>query len=79
MLSKIGIIIGQVLIVLFLINLAIISFQYYILNSINMAEYFERLILFIIPTEATIAEKLASYPIALIISLYFYTNYVDSV
>lgn len=76
MLKQAGARIGQFLLVLFMVKLAIIMFQFMILQSITLDECLQRMVLFMIPTEVTIVETLAAYPIALLIVLFFYTKYV---
>lgn len=75
-LKTVGSYIAKFLVILFVIKLVIILFQYMILNSIDLSNAIERLILFMIPTEATIVETFASYPIAMLIILFYYIKYV---
>lgn len=76
MLKQAGAKIGQFLLALFMVKLVIILFQFMILQSITLDECLQRLVLFIIPTEVTIVETLAAYPIALLIVIFFYSKYV---
>lgn len=76
MLKQVGTLIGQFLLALFMVKLVIVLFQFMILQSITLDECLERLVLFMIPTEVTIAETLAAYPIAMLIMLFFYVKYV---
>lgn len=76
MLGKAGKLIGQFLVALFMVKLAIALFQFMILHSITLDECLNRLVLFMIPTEVTIVETLAAYPIAILIALFFYVRYV---
>ena len=74
--NKLGALIGQFLVALFMIKLVIVLFQFMILQSITLDECVQRLVLFMIPTEVTIVETLAAYPIAMLIVLLFYVKYV---
>lgn len=74
--KKLGALIGQFVAALFLIKLVIVLFQFMILQSITLDECMQRLVLFFIPTEVTIVETFAAYPIALLLALFFYTKYV---
>ena len=76
MLKQAGALIGRFLLALFVIKLVIVLFQFMLLQSITLDECIERLVLFMIPTEVTIVETLAAYPIALLIVLFFYIKYV---
>jgi hypothetical protein len=76
MLDNIGTLIKRFLVTLFTVNLAIVLFQFMVLESITLDECLQRIILFMIPTEVTILEKLAAFPIAAIIVLIFYLNHV---
>ena len=76
MLKQVGARIGQFLLALFMVKLVIILFQFMILQSITLDEALQRLVLFMIPTEITIVETLAAYPIAVLIVLFFYVKYV---
>jgi hypothetical protein len=71
-----GAFIGRFLLALFFVKLVIVSFQFMILQSITFDECLERMVLFMIPTEVTIVETLAAYPIAMLIVLLFYVKYV---
>lgn len=75
-LKEIGKGVGIFLTILFLVNLTILSFEHYILNSIDLVEYIGGIILFVIPTETTILEKLISYPATAITVLVLYVKYV---
>lgn len=72
----IGSYIAKFLLALFFIKLIIVFFQFMILNSIDLNTALQRLVLFMIPTEATIIETLAAYPIAMLIVLFYYIKYV---
>ena len=76
MLDNAGALIKRFLVTLFTVNLAIVLFQFMILQSITFDECWLRILLFMIPTEVTILDKLAAYPIAAIIVLLFYLNHV---
>jgi len=76
MLQRTGALIGRFLLALFITKLAIVLFQFMILHSITVDECLNRLVLFMIPTEVTIVETLAAYPIAILIVLFFYVRYV---
>ena len=76
MLDSIGTLIKRFLVTLFTVNLAIVLFQFMVLEAITLGECLQRIILFMIPTEVTILEKLAAFPIAAIIVLLFYLNHV---
>jgi len=60
MLREIGTFVAKFLVALFVVKLAIVSFQFMILQSITLDECLKRLILFMIPTEVTIIETLAA-------------------
>jgi len=74
--KTIGAYIAKCLFVLFIIKLIIVLFQFMILNSIDLDTALERLVLFMIPTEATVIETFAAYPIAMLIVLFYYIKYV---
>ena len=76
MLGKAGALIGRFLLALFIVKAVIILFQFMILQSITIDECLHRLVLFMIPTEATVVEAMAAYPIAMLIVLFFYVKYV---
>jgi len=76
MLKGIGEFIAKFLLVLFLIKLSILLFQFMILQSITLDTFLERTALFMIPTEATIIETFAAYPIAMLIILFYYIKFV---
>ena len=76
MLDSAGTLIKRFLVILFTVNLTIVLFQFMVLQSIALGECLQRIILFMIPTEVTIIEKLAAYPIAAVIMLLFYLNHV---
>ena len=78
MLDSAGTLIKRFLVILFTVNLTIVLFQFMVLQSITLGECLQRIILFMIPTEVTIIEKLAAYPIAAVIMLIFYLNHVKS-
>lgn len=75
MLGKAGKLIGQFLVALFMVKLVIVLFQFMILQSITLDECLQRLVLFMIPTEVTIVETFAAYPIAVLIVLFLYDKY----
>jgi hypothetical protein len=76
MLGKAGTLIRQFLLTLFMLKLVIVLFQFMILQSITLDECLQRLVLFMIPTEVTIVETLAAYPIAMLIVLFLHEKYV---
>lgn len=76
MLKEIGTFVAKFLVVLFLIKLSILLFQFMILQSITLDTVLERMVLFMVPTEATIIETFASYPIAMLIVLFYYIKFV---
>ncbi len=76
MLKKIGRFIAVFLLILFFIKVLILFCQFAIFESITLDEALARLILFVVPTEVTIVETLASYPIAILLALLFYRKYV---
>jgi hypothetical protein len=76
MIGRTGALIARFLFTLFIVNLVIVLFQFMMLQSITLDECMQRIFLFMIPTEVTIVEKLAAYPIAAVIVLIFYIKYV---
>lgn len=76
MIGRAGALIARFLFTLFIVNLVIVLFQFMMLQSITLDECVQRIFLFMIPTEVTIVEKLAAYPIAAVILLIFYIKYV---
>ena len=76
MLGKAGALIARFLLALFMVRLVIVLFQFTILQSIALDECLRRLVLFMIPTEATIVETMAAYPIGMLIVFLFYVKYV---
>ena len=76
MIGRAGALIARFLFTLFIVNLVIVLFQFMMLQSITLDECVQRIFLFMIPTEVTIVEKLAAYPIAAVIVLIFYIKYV---
>lgn len=76
MLRQTGVLIGRFLLALFLLKLVIVLFQFMILQSITLDDCLERLVLFMIPTEVTIVETLTAYPLAMLLVLFYYVNYV---
>jgi hypothetical protein len=75
-LNKVGALIALVLLVLFIVNLVIVLFQFMVLESITLDECLLRIVLFMIPTEVTIVETFAAVPIVAVIALLFYVRYV---
>lgn len=76
MLKEIGKLIAKFLLALFLIKLLILLFQFMVLQSITLDTFLERLVLFMLPTEATIIETFVSYPAAMLIILFYYIKFV---
>jgi hypothetical protein len=76
MLQRAGPLIGRFLLALFIVKLAVVFFQFMTLHSTTLDECLNRVVLFTIPTGATIIETLAAYPIAISILLLFYIRYV---
>ena len=74
--KRAGALIGRFIFALFMVKLVILLFQFMILESITFDECLQRLVLFMIPTEVTILETLAAYPIAMLIVFFFYVKYV---
>ena len=69
---------GMFLAALFCVKMVILLAQYFLFQSLTIDEVLLRIILFAIPTEATIVETLASYPIAMLVVLFLYLKFVKA-
>ncbi len=75
-LNDLGRFVGRLLLVYFALRAATIMFQFGVLGTIEADEALARLVLFLIPTEVTIVETLAAWPVAMLIVLFLYWKYV---